>query len=42
MQRSVGVSSRSLPSADEYVEGVRSGSLSWLARAITLVESTNE
>ena len=36
------MSSRSLPPADEYIEGVRSGSLSWLARAITLVESTNE
>ena len=31
-----------LPSVDEYVEGVRSGSLSWLARAITLLESTND
>ncbi len=34
--------SRGLPSVEEYVEGVRSGSLSWLARAITLVESTND
>ena len=33
---------RGLPSVDEYVEGVRSGSLSWLARAITLLESTND
>ena len=35
------MSCRSLPSPDDYLEGVRSGSLSWLARAITLVESTN-
>lgn len=33
---------RGLPSVEAYVEGVRSGSLSWLARAITLVESTND
>ncbi len=34
--------SSNLPSVDEYVDGVRSGSLSWLSRAITLVESTND
>ncbi|GAA4093082.1 methylmalonyl Co-A mutase-associated GTPase MeaB [Actinomadura miaoliensis] len=31
---------RGLPGLDEYVTGVRKGSRAWIARAITLVEST--
>jgi LAO/AO transport system kinase len=33
---------RTLPSADAFVDGVRSGDRAWLARAITLAESTRD